>query len=137
MAQMSQFMQSITVLSETMLVLCKIDGKLDRQEKLNKCATKIEQSLKKKLKEDHKNNKRKLNEAKIEPQVDSSISDSSQLAVDIEIERNYINNGKYDVKTNLEKINIKDMAAHSQQKKNKKKVAKQRATIIEENKRDE
>ena len=55
----------------------------------------------------------------------------------MEIERNYMNNGGYDVKMNLEKMNIKEMAAHIQQKKNKKKIAKQWVIILDENKRDE
>ena len=48
-----------------------------------------------------------------------------------------MNNGRYDVEKNLEKINMKDIAAHIQQKKNKKKIAKQQVIIIDKNKRDE
>ena len=39
-------MKSITVLSETMLVICKTEGKNNRKGKLEEYARKIEKSLK-------------------------------------------------------------------------------------------
>ena len=59
-------MKSITVLSETILVICKTEGTNNRKEKLEECARKIEKNLQYSKINETENNKRKLNETEIE-----------------------------------------------------------------------
>ena len=100
-------MKSVTVLSEIMLIICKIEGKNDRKEKLEECIRKIEKNLQYSKTNETENNKRKLNQTEIETNSESNTTHSSQLEEEIEMENYYMNNSRYDVSTKLKKLIIK------------------------------
>ena len=62
-----------------------------------------------------------MNKAEIETDSESNNTICfSQLEEEMDIEDNYINNGRYNISTKLEKIDFKAMEACIQNKKNKK-----------------
>ena len=114
-------MQLITVLSKTMLVMYKIEGQNDRKEKLEEYATKLEQSLKRKQTNEVENNKRKLNEAKINSGTEEESAASDCSNKDIEVKVDNIEHGGYDISNKLKKVNLKAIEAYIKNKKNKRK----------------
>ena len=122
--QMAHFMQSITVLSGTILVLCVTDRQDNRKERLDEHTKKITNNIKKKQKENNENNKQKLKEAEIEPDTKESqqIQSSEQSNNYVDIKEDHVKNRRYDISHSLEKINFKEIKVHIQNKKNKKKA---------------